>query len=514
MRLPWVIILVALVALLAACGGGGDDDDEEPTPEETGDGTPGPLDGDPVGVEDLAHAVVQIFALDSSGETVWTGSGTIISPDGLILTNAHVVDDRFEEYDQLGVAITEQTDEPPELEFIGEIAAVDYALDLAVVEITEGRDGGSVLQDFPFVELGDSDGVEIGDEVRILGYPGIGGETITFTRGAVSGFTSERSVGNRAWIKTDATIAGGNSGGLATNADGQLVGVPTIAGSGADASSVDCRIIQDTNGDGFLDETDSCVPVGGFINGLRPVNLALDLVESAKAGDEYVSPYYEAEDIEETPGGGYDVASVELSNMVFSADVENDEPTEIVKLLPSGAERLCGFWDYEGMVDGMTWDAAWYINGEQDDGGSILGDTWVGGESGNWWVCIVDEETGLLDGIYELVIQIEGEPQGSDAIFVGGNHELVELTLDNRSATDICAAWVSPSEATNWGFEDLGADVFLDAGDAVTLEVATGDYDILLRDCDLELGDVTDFDVEVSESGVYTITDETLASSE
>jgi S1-C subfamily serine protease len=504
MRASPAIILLAFLLLLigaAACGGGdddGDDDEEQPTAT---------AEGEAVGNEDLAHAVVQIFALDPDGETVWTGSGTFVSEDGLIVTNAHVVDDRFGEYEELGVAPTVVTDEPPELTYRAEISAVDYSLDLAVIEVTETLDGDDPSETFPFIETGDSNNVGIGDDIRIFGYPGIGGETITFTEGAVSGFTSERSVGNRAWIKTDATIAGGNSGGLAVNEDGQIIGVPTIAGSGSEASSVDCRVIEDTNGDGFLDENDTCVPVGGFINGLRPINLASDLIDAARTGETYVSPYYEEEEIEETPGGGFDVGGVELSNLVFSPDVDSNQPSDIVVLLPSGSQKVCGFWDYDGMEEGMGWDAIWYVDGVQNENGSILEDTWVGGSSGNWWVCIVDEEFGLTDGLYELVLQVEGEPQGSEAIYVGDDHEIVQFELDNQSSVDICAAWVSPSEASNWGFEDLGADVTLPAGDTVTLEVATGTYDILLQDCDFE-DLLEDRGLEITQDDVYPITDQ------
>jgi hypothetical protein len=177
-----------------------------------------------------------------------------------------------------------------------------------------------------------------------------------------------------------------------------------------------------------------------------------------------------------------------------------------VKLLPSGAEQVCGFWDFEGMADGMNWDAIWFVNGEQNDEGSIIGDTWIGGESGNWWVCIFDEDLGLDDGLYELIIQVEGDTRGSDAISVGDDHEVVQFDLDNQSSNDICAAWVSPSGAQNWGFEDLGADVFLDAGTIVPLQLATGTYDILMKDCDAN--DVLEeYDIEITEDSTYTVTD-------
>ena len=159
-----------------------------------------------------------------------------------------MVDDRSGEYEFLGVAVTGRTDEPPELTYRAEIASADYDLDLAVIRIVADMNGNPVSPNLTAIALGDSDQVEIGDHLRVLGYPGIGGETITFTEGAVSGFTSERSVDGRAWIKTDATTAGGNSGGMAVNMAGQLIGVPTRASAGeTEGDIVDCRPVVDTN---------------------------------------------------------------------------------------------------------------------------------------------------------------------------------------------------------------------------------------------------------------------------
>ncbi|RME89691.1 MAG: serine protease, partial [Anaerolineae bacterium] len=238
------------------------------------------------------RTVVQITAMvDDNGTLIegWSGSGTIISPDGLILTNAHVVlSDKYYHVEKLVVALTEAEDQPPRPTYYAEVMQADPNLDIAVIRITSDLDGNPVDRaslNLPFARLGDADELRLGDPLIILGYPGIGGQTITLTRGEVSGFTAEEPYGNRAFIKTSATIAGGNSGGLAANARGELIGVPTQLGYGGDDQYVDCRTLADTNRDGVVDENDACVPTGGFINALRPVNLALPLIEAAKRGE-------------------------------------------------------------------------------------------------------------------------------------------------------------------------------------------------------------------------------------
>ena len=253
------------------------------------------------------QSVVQIIALVESGGRMveaWSGSGTIISEDGLILTNEHVVLDPFVVVSDLLVAVTIQQDQAPVPLFYADVLQADYYLDLAVIKIRSDLQGNPVdLQALGIepVTIGSSDDLQLGDPMVIIGYPGIGGQTITLTRGEVSGFTAEAPYGNRAFIKTSATIAGGNSGGLAATPQGVLVGVPTQLGSGdLEAGIVDCRFLVDTNRDGVIDENDHCIPLGGFINAIRPISLALPLIEAAKAGQvAIVGPYvHEYEEVE------------------------------------------------------------------------------------------------------------------------------------------------------------------------------------------------------------------------
>jgi len=236
-------------------------------------------------------AVVQIVVSGTVEGTLqeWSGSGTIISSDGLILTNAHVaMGDRFYPAEELLIMLTVAEDQPPEAAFYAEVVQADQELDIAVLRPAFDLFGDAINTsslNLPYAALGDSDALHLGDDIAILGYPGIGGETITLTRGEVSGFTSEATYGKRAFIKTSATIAGGNSGGLAINRENALVGIPTQVGAGEELGEVvDCRPLADTNRDGYINQYDTCVPTGGFINALRPIKLAMPLIEAARSG--------------------------------------------------------------------------------------------------------------------------------------------------------------------------------------------------------------------------------------
>jgi len=239
------------------------------------------------------QAVVQIKAIiraKGQDRVGWTGSGTIISKDGLILTNAHVVlAPRLYELQYLIISLTVAQDQPPKDSYIASIVQADANMDIALIKPSSDLNGNAINYSaltLPFVPIGNSNALQLGDTITVLGYPGIGGETITLTQGQVSGFTSEEPYGNRAWIKTNATISGGNSGGLAVNDKGELIGVPSQVGSGDVTGEpiVDCRAIVDTNRDGRIDDNDTCVPTGGFINALRPIQLAMPLIQKAMAG--------------------------------------------------------------------------------------------------------------------------------------------------------------------------------------------------------------------------------------
>lgn len=418
----------------------------------------------------LIAATVQIFGLfNEGGELVpgYVGSGTILSPSGLILTNAHVASpasqgDPANEPDALGIAMIVSEDKPAVPSYIAKVLAVDGFLDLAVIQITATINGTAVDSgslNLPYVQMGNSDTVHVGDAINIFGFPSIGGNTITFTKGTVSGFSSEDPLGDRAWIKTDATISGGNSGGLAADGNGNIIGVPTIAASSRDAETSDCRQVQDTNGDGVVDRNDSCVPIGGFLNGIRPVNLAMPLIQAAQAGRQYTSPYAQS-GVVSNPGSGNESASsfVWLDTSI-STSSKCDWTNDTVNSYGDSALCIAAGFEYAGMIDGQLLVEHWYFDNEMIAEYSYA---WEWGESGLFGTYLPNEGNPMPAGNYrvELFAGDAMTPMGnSSAVAVasgGGNQSQQQPSSDAGTVTVYGLIYDS---ATNKGIP--GAYVFV-----------------------------------------------------
>ncbi|MBX9943574.1 MAG: Do family serine endopeptidase [Reyranella sp.] len=139
------------------------------------------------------------------------GSGVLVRPDGLIVTNAHVVKGA----DEIRVVLADRR------EFEAKLVTQDERYDLALLRI----DGGD--ERFPFLEMRDSDSIEVGDVVLAIGNPF--GLNQTVTSGIVSAVA--RSAGgindSNFFLQTDAAINPGNSGGALVSLDGRLIGINT-----------------------------------------------------------------------------------------------------------------------------------------------------------------------------------------------------------------------------------------------------------------------------------------------
>lgn len=156
------------------------------------------------------------------------GSGFIISEDGLVLTNRHVVSDQGVEYT---IVLSDGT------EYDGEVVSVDSLNDLAVLqmvkkgELSKKKEERTKLQNLTVAEMGDSDALQVGQRVLAIGYA-LGQYQNTVTSGIISAKSREITAADQGsaetlsgLLQTDAAINPGNSGGPLINLEGQVVGI-------------------------------------------------------------------------------------------------------------------------------------------------------------------------------------------------------------------------------------------------------------------------------------------------
>lgn len=370
--------------------------------------------------------IMQVFT-NALGRTVITclGSGTLVSADGLILTNAHIaLPIGGCQSDRLIVALTLRLEEAPVPTYYAEVVNYNIGWNLAVLRITDTIDDLPVNREalsLPFVELGSSEEVRLDSTLSFVGYAAperdpAADSVSQVIRGTVSGFTAEARVGDRAWIKTRAAIPGTMSGGGAYDLEGRLVGVPTVepvSSGGTGSEQPECRRIQDSNGDGRVDDRDVCIPESGFVNAIRPSRLARSLILAARLGIRATAQQETALNLR-TRG------TPTFSRLLFSTGVDpSGMPTSVIRSVPTGITRLYLFFDYSQMSDGMIYELRVLRDGLLDPTFSLAPSTWSGGESGLWYIGSAAQV--YPNGEYEYILFIEGVRVANASIIVGGS---------------------------------------------------------------------------------------------
>ncbi|MER8778334.1 DegQ family serine endoprotease [Mesorhizobium sp. M0977] len=262
-----------------------------------------PFDGDPFFEE--------FFGRSQPRAQSSLGSGVLVDPTGVVVTNFHVVKDA----DQVKVATADGR------EFDSKVLLKDETLDLAVLKISSDKP-------FPVIAIGDSDALEVGDLVLAIGNPfGVGQTT---TSGIISAVArSHIGVSDSSFfIQTDAAINPGNSGGALVNMGGQLIGINTAIYSRSGGS----------------------IGIGFAI----PSNMVRAFADAAKAGlDFFERPYVGAEFEEVTPQiaeslgmdkpAGSLVSSVEEAGPAAKAGLK---PGDVVLSLNGKPVESVGALDY------------------------------------------------------------------------------------------------------------------------------------------------------------------------
>lgn len=159
----------------------------------------------------VTQAVVNITSISRNGYPMSGGSGVIISRDGFVVTNNHVVDGSN---GSLKVTLNNNKD------YKARIIGVDPTTDLALLKIEE--------RDLPTLQYGDSDNLEVGEWVMAVGNPFNLASTVTAGIVSAKGRNINILPGQysiESFIQTDAVVNPGNSGGALVNGRGELVGI-------------------------------------------------------------------------------------------------------------------------------------------------------------------------------------------------------------------------------------------------------------------------------------------------
>lgn len=207
-----------------------------------------------------------VSVISTTAEGTGSGSGVIMSKDGYIITNNHVVDG--------AQSVSVQLSDGTSLD--AEIIGTDEQTDLAVIKVTP-------TSDLTAAEFGDSDELEPGEYAYAIGSPGGVQFANTITGGRISAINRDLTVNDRVMtlIQTDASINNGNSGGALINKYGQVVGITSAKLSGNAFGSANVE------GMGFAipintakDIVDELIQ-NGYVSGRPSIGITGQNVESA-----------------------------------------------------------------------------------------------------------------------------------------------------------------------------------------------------------------------------------------
>lgn len=174
----------------------------------------------------LARATVLLVISDSNDEPCAFGTGFFVRDSGTVATNHHVIASIIEEIPgeldckNLAVGVSDESGLRVDQFVTARVLRSDAKTDVAILEVLDTKD-----LDINPIAIRD-DEPRLGDAIRIFGYPGIGGVSLTVTDGFLGGIDESESV---PLYKTASQIAGGNSGGPVVDEKGRVVGLAAAA---------------------------------------------------------------------------------------------------------------------------------------------------------------------------------------------------------------------------------------------------------------------------------------------
>jgi len=427
---PTLALLALFVAGLACTpGGGGTPEAEEPGAPAGAGEAEAPSPGKAVSsLDDVKSATIQIQAegsfVDPQVGSVYNaagrGSGFIIDPSGIAVTNNHVV---------AGAALIKVWVGGESEELSAKVLGVSECSDLAVIDI-EG-DG------YPYLEWS-TDPIQVGTDIYVAGFP-LGDPEYTLTRGVIS---KERANGESSWasvtssVEYDATSNPGNSGGPVVNEDGQVVAVAYAGNASARQSfGISGELAQEVT-DVLMEGRD-----------LDSIGISGEAVSSEDGS--IVGVWVSAV----TSGSPADRAGVEpgdilvtLENLVLATDGSMSDYCDIIRGHDAGDTMAIevlrfstGEW-LTGQLNGDELAAAAFFENEVGGGDDSSGGTY---DSYDSYVVVTDDYGSIEMEIPEVWDEVDGSPWVDSGDIIGASI-WASPDLDDFNAT-----WTTPGVMFN-----------------------------------------------------------------
>lgn len=358
-------------------------------------------------IENAMLAVVKIWTLGPDGKAFAGCSGTVVDPAGYILTNFHCVGytnlygpddsgfklkngDLFHPQGWVVIGPTKDPKKAPVPTYMAKYVTGDAKLDIAIVKIFRMYNENEKLPAaLPLIAIKrvDSDMVKIGDFVATVGYPGVGGNLITYLSGQISGFDDQDGDGNLDSFKTSAEIAPGNSGGLGMNENGEQIGISTW-GRVSGASKIDR---------------------------FKMINIAEPLIKKAKQlGDSTTTGGLGTAGI----SGGTTTGDPSFGKVQFSTACKDAPIVSPGSTFPAGTKQIAALFPYSGLRNGMDWGSVWLIDGKTV-AGEETGRQWKEGASGNFCNTLANAGEALPNGKYGYSLYLQGKFVSQNEFAIG-----------------------------------------------------------------------------------------------
>ncbi|MBI5301545.1 MAG: trypsin-like peptidase domain-containing protein [Chloroflexi bacterium] len=361
----------------------------------------------PAQIENAMLAVVKIWILGPDGKAFGGCSGTVIDPAGYILTNFHCVGytnlygkddsgfnlkhgDLYHSQGWLVVGPTKDPKKAPVPTYMAKYITGDPKLDVAVVKIFRMYNEGEKLPGalpLTVIKRVDSDNAKIGEFIATVGYPGVGGNLISYLPGQISGFDDQDNDGNLDSFKTNAEIAPGNSGGLGMNGNGEQIGISTW-GKVSGVSKIDR---------------------------FKMINIAEPLIKKAKQlGDSTTSSGLGTAGTSPTTNTG----NPTFGKLAFSTACKDAPISNPGATFPAGTKMIAALFPHSGMRTGTDWGSVWFVD-DKAVAGAETGRSWKDAADGTFCNTLANQGEALPNGKYRFALYLQGRPTTEAEFMIG-----------------------------------------------------------------------------------------------